>query len=243
MKRLRANAAILVAAFALLPARVAPAQDAVSRLRSEESEPVSETERVVVTGSNIPTADAVGSNPVLVVDREAISRSGHRTTEELLVNLPLANAQNVPPVNNANLHTPGASTIALRGFDPRPTLILLDGRRLATYPFANGTITFVDVNSIPQAAIDSIEILKDGASVTYGADAVAGVVNIKLRHGYRGAEATVQYGSTCSVAQPSLWAATTSSIATRREPTDSATTRTNYPAFFIIRPDASSISS
>src|SRR5947199_1068239 len=55
---------------------------------------------------------------------------------------------------------------------------------------------FVDLNSIPQAAIQSIEILKDGASTTYGADAVAGVVNIKMRHDYDGAEATTEYGNT-----------------------------------------------
>src|SRR5438477_4985295 len=63
---------------------------------------------------------------------------------------------------------------------------------------AGGTVrvVFVDLNSIPQAAIESIEILKDGASTTYGADAVAGVVNVKLRHDYHGAEATVEYGNT-----------------------------------------------
>ena len=56
--------------------------------------------------------------------------------------------------------------------------------------------TFVDLNSIPRAAIDSIEILKDSASTTYGADAVAGVVNIKFRHDYRGAETDIEYGNT-----------------------------------------------
>ena len=60
----------------------------------------------------------------------------------------------------------------------------------------NGAQTFVDLNSIPRAAIDSIEILKDGASTTYGADAVAGVVNIKFRHDYRGAETDIEYGNT-----------------------------------------------
>jgi outer membrane receptor protein involved in Fe transport len=95
----------------------------------------------------------------------------------------------------------GAATIALRGFDARATLILIDGRRVAPYPTGNNpglvNVMFVDLNSIPQAAIDSIEILKDGASTTYGADAVAGVVNIKLRHNYQnGAEAAVQYGNT-----------------------------------------------
>src|SRR5262249_51602041 len=93
-----------------------------------------------------------------------------------------------------------AATIALRGFDARATLILLDGRRVAVYPTGNNpglvNVMFVDLNSIPQAAIESIEILKDGASTTYGADAVAGVVNLKMRHNYDGAEARVEYGNT-----------------------------------------------
>ena len=109
----------------------------------------------------------------------------------------------MPVSNNENGSNTavGAATIALRGFDARATLILIDGRRVAPYPEGNngGTgvgLMFVDLNSIPQAAIENIEILKDGASTTYGADAVAGVVNIKLRHDYHGAEASVEYGNT-----------------------------------------------
>ena len=76
---------------------------------------------------------------------------------------------------------------------------MIDGLRVAPYPVGTGnnsTQTFVDLNSIPQAAIESIEILKDGASSTYGADAVAGVVNIKLRRDYRGMETSLNYGNT-----------------------------------------------
>jgi outer membrane receptor protein involved in Fe transport len=155
-----------------------------------------ETERVIVTGSNIPTAEEVGPNPVLNLNRDLINKSGESAIEKFLIDQPVANAQNVAPQNNATGFTPGASTIALRGFDPRATLILIDGRRVAPYPIGIVGIVFVDLNSIPQAAIQSIEILKDGASTTYGADAIAGVVNIKLRHDYRGAEASVYYGNT-----------------------------------------------
>src|SRR5439155_24917666 len=83
-------------------------------------------------------------------------------------------------------------------FDARSTLVQIAGRRVAPYPLGtdNGAVTFVDLNSIPKAAIDSIEILKDGASSIYGADAIAGVVNFKLSHDYRGAEVNVQYGNT-----------------------------------------------
>ncbi len=159
-------------------------------------------ERVIVTGSNIPTAAEVGANPVLTFDRETIKKSGERTAEEFLRNLPVANANGVPVSNNENGSNTavGAAAIALRGFDSRATLVLLDGRRVAPYPVGNnpGSVNamFVDLNSIPQAAIESIEILKDGASTTYGADAVAGVVNLKMRHYFDGGEATVEYGNT-----------------------------------------------
>ena len=156
------------------------------------------TERVFVTGSAIPTAAEVGPNPVLNVTRDLINKSGERNTEELLRNLAVANANGVPVSNNENGSNTavGAATIALRGFDARATLILLDGRRVAPYPTGNRRVVFVDLNTIPESAIESIEILKDGASTTYGADAVAGVVNIKRWHDYRGAEAKFEYGNT-----------------------------------------------
>jgi iron complex outermembrane recepter protein len=160
-----------------------------------------EVKRVIVTGSNIPTtqtAAEVGPNPVLVIDRYTIEKSGERNTEELLRNLPVANANSVPPSGNAGaLYGQGASSISLRGFDPGATLVLLNGHRLAYQPSgtSGGTQFFVDLNSIPKASIESVEILKDGASSIYGADAVAGVVNIKLRQDYRGAEANIEYGN------------------------------------------------
>ena len=157
-----------------------------------------EAERVIVTGSNIPTAQEVGPNPVDILTRDRIDKAGERTTAELVRNLTVAGPNGVPSSNNGAGFTPGASSIALRGFDASSTLVLIDGRRVAPYPLGtdNGAVTFVDLNSIPKAAIDSIEILKDGASSIYGADAVAGVVNFKLRHDYRGAEVNVQYGNT-----------------------------------------------
>ena len=158
---------------------------------------VAETERIIVTGSNIPTAQEVGPNPVLNINRDLINKSGERTAEELIKNLPVANGGGVPVSNNGTGFTPGASAISLRGLGPEATLVLVDGRRIAPYPIGNGgTSSFFDLRSIPEAAIESIEILKDGASTTYGADAVAGVVNIKLRHDYKGAEATAEYGNT-----------------------------------------------
>jgi len=154
-----------------------------------------EAERVIVTGSNIPTAEEVGPNPVLNLNRDLINKSGERSTEQLLRDQPVANANSVQVQNNGTSQSAGpvgTSSVSLRGFDPSATLVLIDGRRVTAFP---GT-GFFDLNTIPLPAIESIEILKDGASATYGADAVAGVVNFKLYKDYRGAQVTLDYGDT-----------------------------------------------
>ncbi len=175
-----------------------PARDPNGNLVPTEQPSIATTDRVFVTGSAIPTAAEVGPNPVLNTTRDLINKSGERTAEELLRNLPIANANGVPVSNNENGSNTavGAATVALRGFDARATLILLDGRRVAPYPTGNRRVVFVDLNTIPESSIESIEILKDGASTTYGADAVAGVVNVKRYHQYNGAQAKVEYGNT-----------------------------------------------
>ncbi|MGI8955460.1 MAG: TonB-dependent receptor plug domain-containing protein [Chthoniobacterales bacterium] len=156
-----------------------------------------DTERITVIGTYVPGVEEAAANPVLTINRELIEKSGERTAAELIKNLPIANANGVPISNNATGFTPGASSVSLRGLQPSATLVLIDGRRVAPYPIgANGTDSFIDLNSIPNAAIESIDVLKDGASVLYGADAVAGVINIKFRHNYRGAEAALEYGNT-----------------------------------------------
>src|SRR5689334_7370958 len=156
-----------------------------------------EAERVIVTGSNIPTAEEVGPNPVLALNRDLIEKSGERQAAELLRDLPVANANGVPISNNATGFTPGAASISLRGFTPSATLLLIDGRRVTPYPVGQGgTSSFQDLFTIPLPAVQSIEILKDGASTTYGADAVAGVVNLKFWKDYRGTQVTLQYGNT-----------------------------------------------
>src|SRR6476619_7889048 len=93
-----------------------------------------EAERVIVTGSNIPTAEEVGPNPVLAINRDLIEKSGERQAAELLRDLPVANANGVPISNNSTGFTPGAASVSLRGFTPEATLLLIDGRRVAPYP-------------------------------------------------------------------------------------------------------------
>jgi iron complex outermembrane recepter protein len=159
-----------------------------------------EAERVIVTGSNIPTAEEVGPNPVFSLNRDLINKSGQGTTiEQLLKTQPVMGASSVPVQNNgtAQAGPTGTASISLRGFDPGASLVLIDGRRVAPFPgAANSGFGFVDLLGIPVSAVQSIDILKDGASTTYGADAVAGVVNLKLWKDYRGVQVTTQYGNT-----------------------------------------------
>ncbi len=162
--------------------------------------PAAEVERVIVTGSLIPTAEEVGPNPVFSINRDLINKSGAgTTTEQLLQRQPVMNGGNVPVNNNGTGQSgpTGTAALGLRGLDPGATLVLLDRRRVAPFPGAAlSGYGFVDLTTIPVTAVQSIDILKDGASTTYGADAVAGVVNFNLYKDYRGAQVTIQYGDT-----------------------------------------------
>src|SRR6266571_1377238 len=162
--------------------------------------PAAEVERVIVTGSLIPTAEEVGPNPVFSINRDLINKSGSgTTTEQLLQRQPVMGGSNIPVNNNgvAQSGPAGTAALSLRGLDPGATLVMIDRRRVAPFPgSANSGYGFVDLTTIPITAVQSIDILKDGASTTYGADAVAGVVNFNLYKDYRGAQVTVQYGDT-----------------------------------------------
>jgi iron complex outermembrane receptor protein len=148
-------------------------------------------EEVVVTGSNIPTSEEVGPNPVDTYRREDIIRLGVRSATDLIQKLPAAAgaAINENVVNGGD----GRVEINLRGILAKETLVLQDGRRLAPVGFAGDT---VDLNTIPLGLIDHIDVLKDGASAIYGADAVSGVFNVWLIHKFRGLELYSSYGNT-----------------------------------------------
>src|SRR5438093_3491653 len=146
-------------------------------------------ERVIVTGSNIPTAEEVGPNPVDTYRRDDITRLGVRTPTDLVLRIPSATGSNTTE-NNTN-GGDGSTRISLRGIDPKETLVLQDGRRLAYAGTAS-----VDFNRFPLGLIDHIDILKDGASPVYGTEAVAGVVNVFMIHRFRGLEVYASYGNT-----------------------------------------------
>ncbi len=149
------------------------------------------TERVIVTGSNIPTAEEVGPNPVDTYRRDDITRLGVRTPTDFIQRLPtVAGAGNTENQNNGG---DGSTRVDLRGIDPKETLILQDGRRLANDGLAGSS---VDFNVFPLGLVDHIDILKDGASPIYGSEAVSGVVNVFLIHRFRGLELYATYGNT-----------------------------------------------
>src|SRR6266536_2665834 len=187
----------LVASVGSAAARLISAANAFGQ---EPAPPgVAEVERVIVTGSMIPTAEEVGPNPVFSINRDLINKSGAGTTEQLLQRLPVMNGATIPVQNNATSQggPAGTAALALRGLDPGATLVLIDHRRVAPFPgSANSAYGFVDLTTIPITPVQSIDILKDGDSTTYGSDAIAGVVNFNFNKDYRGAQVTIQYGDT-----------------------------------------------
>ena len=154
-----------------------------------------EVERVIVTGSNIPTAEETGPNPVDIYRPADIEKLGIRNATDLQTFLP----QEAGGTVNLNMFNGGDGTVQinLRGLLPKETLILIDGKRFAygslgVAGFSQGQ----DINLIPFPMIDHIDILKDGASAVYGSDAVTGVVNFFLIHKFRGVEIGGSYGNT-----------------------------------------------
>lgn len=165
---------------------VAPAQ--------AQDTPAAETppEEVVVTGTLIQRPDLEISSPVTVVGAEEIGFKQPNTAEDLLRDLPAVRPALGPSVNNGG---DGSSTVDLRGLNQagantsQRTLVLLDGRRIV--PF--GLDGFTDLNNIPIALVERVDVLTGGASTVYGADAVAGAVNFVTKRDFRGIDASASY--------------------------------------------------
>jgi len=151
-------------------------------------------QRVEVTGSNIKRTDTETASPVQVLTREDIERTGKQTIQEVLRGITGDNSGSIPTSFTAGFAS-GSSAISLRGLGVNSTLVLVNGRRMTTYGLADdGQRSFVDLNSIPLEAVERVEVLKDGASAIYGADAVGGVVNVILRKSYVGKSIGGSYG-------------------------------------------------
>ncbi len=179
-----------IAAGVLGPIFVTFAQDVAPTPQTAGQSNVT-IEEVIVTGSNIPTAEEVTPHPVDTYRRDDIDQLGVRTATDLVEKLPAATGAQLN--ENQTNGGDGRTEINLRGLFAAETLVLQDGRRLAPVGFAGNT---VDLNTFPLGLIDHIDILKDGASAVYGSDAVAGVFNVWLIHRFRGLEIYASYGNT-----------------------------------------------
>jgi len=178
----------------LLLASISFGQNTVSISRDADRR-VAAVVEVIVTGSNIPTAEETGPNPVDTYRPADLEKLGIRNTTDLTTFLP----QEAGGTVNLNIANGGDGTVQfnLRGFLPKETLVLVDGKRVAFGSLGvAGASQAVDVNLLPFVMIDHIDILKDGASAVYGSDAIAGVVNFFLVHKFRGLEIGGSYGNT-----------------------------------------------
>jgi iron complex outermembrane receptor protein len=157
-----------------------------------------EVEGVVVTGSRIVRQDYVANSPIQTVTGAQVVQNNDITIESFLNTLPEVNPAATSTSNNPPNN--GQANIDLRGLGANRNLVLIDGRRT----MVSARDLTVDVNTIPQALIDSVEVITGGAGATYGADAIAGAVNIKLKKRFEGIDLRASYGNT-----PKLWDAET----------------------------------
>ncbi len=148
-----------------------------------------DSQRIEVTGSRIKRAEAEGALPVTVISREQLEASGVVTVAEFARNLTFASFGNFRPQSGSSAQS--FSEVDLRGLGSRRTLVLLDGRRVAKAPNVGDA---ADLNAIPLAAVERVEVLTDGASATYGSDAIGGVINFILRKDFDGG--VFRYGET-----------------------------------------------
>ncbi|RZA21029.1 MAG: TonB-dependent receptor [Lysobacteraceae bacterium] len=179
---------------ALLVALAAPVAAQAQQAGATPATPTVKTlDQVTVTGSRIKRTDVEAALPVTIIQKAEIEAQGITSAEQLLQQLNVAsngpdslaaNSGIAPPGTRGNNGVSGAN---LRGQGADATLVLLNGRRVATHGLAGQV---VDLNSIPFAAIERVEVLRDGASAVYGTDAIGGVVNFITRENYQGASVT-----------------------------------------------------
>jgi len=179
---------ISVAVWTCLAAQVAVAQTAP---------PAQPVEEVVVSGSRIKRDTFTSTAPLQIIRNDDTALAGFTSTAEVLQGTSVTGGQG--QINNAyggfvTDGGPGANTLGLRGFGPTRSLVLLNGRRLAPSG-TRGSVGAADLNTLPDAIVDRIEVLKDGASSIYGSDAIAGVVNIITKRNINGITASMKMGA------------------------------------------------
>ena len=153
-----------------------------------------ELEEIIVTGSRIAKDEFSSAAPIAVFDEQEFINSGVVSVDEFLKDVPaFTGFQYGTTTNNGNI---GIKAVDLRGLEVKRTLVLINGRRMVgSFIGGNGDVGAVDLNSIPNAMIKRVEVLKDGASTIYGSDALAGVVNVILKDDFEGFDIQASYGA------------------------------------------------
>lgn len=156
-----------------------------------------DNQEIIVTGSLFKRAiDTATPSPVTTLSAATLQQRGVNTIAGALATIPSNGAGTLPNSFSANgAFAAGASAVSLRGLTTNSSIVLFDGLRGAYYPLADdGARSFVDLNTIPDAIVERVEVLKDGASSTYGADAIAGVVNVITKKEIKGVSGTLEGG-------------------------------------------------
>lgn len=161
----------------------------VSALAQDAATEATTLDRVEVTGSRIKKVDQESAQPVTVITRADIEKSGVTNVYDLLQAVTASDGSGLSNVTTQTNGSDGSQYVSLRGLGSQRTLVLVDGKRWPT-----DTSGQSDLSTIPLAIIERVDILKDGASATYGSDAIAGVVNLITRKNYEGAQVGIQYG-------------------------------------------------
>lgn len=160
-------------------------------------------EKVIVTGSRIRQSQAAGNAPVLTLDRDDLAKTGLTSVADVLQKMSTSGAAlNTRFNSSGNFGMPsdgggvgaGGAEVDMRHLGSDRVLVLVDGRRWVSGSSASGVSSSVDLNTVPLAIVDRIEVLEDGASSLYGSDAIAGVVNIITRKDVNGWEMNASYG-------------------------------------------------
>ncbi len=202
---LRAGTALAAVAIATSAAAQStePPPD-VSQTPATTAQEPSDQGEIVITGSRIRRDPLSQDQPIVFVDQEDMAKTGLNSVNDILQRLPSSGGGLNGKFNNSgNLGNPpdgggvgaGAAEIDLRYLSSRRTLVLIDGIRYVNGASASGVPGSTDLNSIPESAIERIEVLQDGASAVYGSDAIAGVVNIITKRSQDGFMASAQVAS------------------------------------------------
>lgn len=155
-----------------------------------------QSEEIVVTGTLFRQASTATPSPVTVLTAQDMARSGQTTVADAIRSISSDNSGSIP-TSFSNGFARGSAGVSLRGLSVNSTLVLIDGLRTANYALADdGQKSFVDLNTIPQSLVDRVEVLRDGASSTYGADAIGGVVNLIMKREFQGVAGTGEFGAT-----------------------------------------------